>query len=122
MSRQAARAFTAGERFPDSRRATRYPITARSEVIEPVGNKYVVGCVTVISVTGCYFRTVDTFEAATLLKLRIEWRGARFQTWARVAHSIPGDGMGLAFFDTDPSTMELLKKWTDELAAADAKG
>lgn len=94
---------------------------ARSEASEPVENKCVVGCVTVISVTGCYFRTVETFDLATLLKLSIEWNGARFQTWARVAHAIAGDGMGLAFFDTDPREIELLNKWTDELAAAVTK-
>jgi hypothetical protein len=74
----------------------------------------------VISRSGCYFRTVDTQKSGVDLRLRIEWRGSSFETRARVVHSIAGDGMGVAFIDTDPEQLGRLLHWLDELAKADA--
>lgn len=107
----------AGERFPFSRRAPRYSIMARAEVTEPVSHQSVAGCVTAISLTGCYFRTVEALDASTVMKLSIEWHGAAFETWVRVVHATPDDGMGLAFLDLASAQLDVLNRWTEELAA-----
>lgn len=110
---------SAGQRYPDTRKAPRHPISASAEAIEPLSGRRVFGAVSVVSRSGCYFRTVDTQKPEAVLHLRIEWRESSFETWARVVHSIPGDGMGIAFIDTDPDQMALLLRWINELAKAE---
>lgn len=112
-------AVSAGQRYPDARKAPRYPISASAEAIEPLSGRLVLGAVSVISRSGCYFRTVETQKPEAILHLRIEWRESSFETWARVVHSIAGDGMGIAFIDTAPDQMALLLRWITELAKAD---
>jgi hypothetical protein len=122
MSRiSTGRPVAAGQRFPESRRAPRYPIAAPSQAIEPLTGQQLDGLTSVISRSGCYLRSVATLEAGTILQLRIERNGVSFDTWARVIHDIRGDGMGLAFFDTEPAHMELLKQWIEELAQLPAQ-
>ena len=110
---------SAGQRYPDARKAPRYPISAAAEAIEPLSGRRVSGAVSVISRSGCYFRTVDTQKPEAVLHLRIDWREASFETWARVVHSIAGDGMGLAFIDTNPDQLAILLRWIGELDKAD---
>jgi hypothetical protein len=117
----AGRSVAAGQRFPDTRQAPRYPVAAASQALDPLTGQELAGWISVISRSGCYFRTVTTLEAGKILQLRIERSGAFLETWARVVHEIRGDGMGLAFFDAVPSHMELLKQWIAELAQAMAK-
>lgn len=105
----------AGQRYPDTRKAPRYPIAASAEAIEPLSGRRVLGAVSVISRSGCYFRTVDTQKPEAVLHLRIEWREFSFETWARVVHSIAGDGMGIAFIDTAPDQIAILLHWLQEL-------
>jgi hypothetical protein len=107
---------SAGQRYRDARKAPRYPISASAEAIEPLSGRRVSGSVSVISRSGCYFRTIDTQTPEAVLNLRIEWRESSFETWARVVHSIPGDGMGIGFIDTDPGQLALLFRWLEELA------
>lgn len=110
---------SAGQRYPDARKAPRYPIAASAEAMEPLSGRRVSGAVSVISRSGCYFRTVDTQKPEAVLHLRVDWRESCFETWARVVHSIAGDGMGLAFIDTDPDQVALLLHWIGELAKGD---
>jgi hypothetical protein len=110
---------SAGQRYPDARQAPRYPISASAEAIEPLSGRRISGAVSVISRSGCYFRTVDTQKPEAVLHLRIDWREASFETWARVVHSIAGDGMGIAFIDTNPDQMAILLHWIGELAKAE---
>lgn len=51
--------LVAGGRFPDSRAAPRYPLIAPAEIIEPLSKRSVTRTVSVISLTGCYFRIAD---------------------------------------------------------------
>lgn len=44
------------------------------------------------------------------MRLRIEWEGSTFETWAQIAHVRPDDGMGLAFFDTAPAQTDVLRQ------------
>lgn len=110
------RTVAAGQRFPEARKAPRYPFSGAAAAIEPLSGREISGCVSVISRSGCYFRTVDTQQAETILQLRIRWRESTFETWARTVHSIAGDGMGIAFIDTEPAQAEILARWIADLA------
>jgi hypothetical protein len=110
--------FAAGQRFPESRRAPRYPIAAPAELIEPVSDQHVQGWTTVISETGCYVRAADTLPSGAVAQLRIEREGRSFASWARVVHAVPATGMGLAFFDMEQLQREILKSWIEEVTFA----
>ena len=101
----------AGERFPKVRTAQRYSIIALAEVIEPVSRRRVTGWTSLISDGGCHVRAADGMAAGTIVKLRIEQAGRIFETWARVAQTVPEEGMGLAFFDTTEPQKALLRAW-----------
>jgi hypothetical protein len=118
MSKMATpRSVTAGQRFPELRRWPRYPVSARAEAVVLPGGHNIVGGVSVISRSGCYYRTTDTLAVGTILQLRIERNAEIFESWARVVHAVAGDGMGLAFFDTDHQQIDLLERWLRELAS-----
>jgi hypothetical protein len=91
-------------------------MAAFAEVIEPLSKRHMMGSITIISVTGCFFRSADHTDAGTVVQLRIERNGSTFESWAQVAHVRPEEGMGLAFFDTTQARMNLLKQWIAELA------
>lgn len=110
------RTVAAGQRYPEARRAPRYPISAPAHAIEPLTGREIAGWVSIISRSGCYFRTVDTQQAESILQLRIEWSESVFETWARTVHAIAGDGMGIAFIDTEPPQLEILARWIADLA------
>jgi len=80
------------------------------------GEKRIGGGISVISRGGCYFRAPESLATGAVLRLRVEWHGKSIETWARVAHSVPGDGMGLAFLSMDPSQTRTLKEWLQELS------
>jgi hypothetical protein len=101
----------AGERFPKTRAAVRYPLRALAEVIEPVGRRTVSGWTSNISLEGCCVRVADPLVAGTIVKLKVQHSHRTFETWARVADSVPEEAMGLAFIDTGEAQRDLLKKW-----------
>jgi PilZ domain len=107
--------LTAGHRFPNTRAARRYPIVARSEAIEPLTGQRVAGQTSVISLTGCYVCATDVILAGAIVRLRIERCVTTFNTWARVANVVPGEGVGLAFLDTEQAEMDILKGWIQEV-------
>ncbi len=110
-------AVMAGGRFPEARATPRYPITALAEVIEPVSRRNVSGWTSVISEGGCHVRAADALAPGTIVQIRIERDGKAFQSWARVASAFPQEGMGLAFFDTEPSQKDLLRSWIEKAEA-----
>jgi hypothetical protein len=82
------------------------------------GERRMGGRTSVISRGGCYFRTAEALRPGAVLRLTIESNGTRFESWARVAHVVPGAGMGLAFLRTDDSQNKILDQWLLALASA----
>lgn len=82
----------------------------------PLGER-LTGALTIIGRGGGYLRAPHTIEIDTVTRLRIEWRASTFQTWARVANYVPGEGMGVAFLETEESQIGVLNRWLQELAA-----
>lgn len=68
-----------GGRFPLSRRALRFPISAPAELFDPIMRLTERGTVTVINAVGCFICAADTLEANTIVRLRIEHNEA-FET------------------------------------------
>lgn len=116
MSMVRSAHLAAGERYPDSRAALRYPMIALAEITEPLNKRTINGWTSVISLTGCFVRAAEAPIAGTVVRLRIQANGATFETWAQIAHVRPNDGMGLAFFDTARTQMDVLRGWIAELA------
>jgi hypothetical protein len=115
MARVSIRqSVVAGERFPKSRAAIRYPLHALAEVIEPMSRRTVTGWTSLISLHGCHVQGGDLLAAGTIAQVRIQQSGSTFETWARVVDEVPNEGVGLAFFDTADAQRDLLKKWFAE--------
>lgn len=91
---------------------------AFATLVEPLSKRQLAGSTTVISATGCFFRTPDTVMPGAVVRLRIERDETTFDTWAQVAHVKPEEGMGMAFFDTARTQMDVLREWIAELAQA----
>ncbi len=109
---------TGGQRYPELRRWPRYPISAPSVAVVLPGERRIGGGISVISRGGCYFRAPESLPVGAVLRLRVEWHGQSIETWARVAHAVAGDGMGLAFLSMDPLQTRTLKEWLQELSAS----
>jgi hypothetical protein len=109
------RSLPAGQRFPQVRKWPRFSFSSHGEVIVPPMGDRLTGEVSVISRGGCYFRGGVTQAPNTLVQLKIEHRGAVFQSWARVANAISGEGMGLAFVDVGEIYVGILNQWLAEL-------
>jgi hypothetical protein len=116
MHQGSSRSLAGGQRYPELRRWPRYPISAPSLAAVLPGERRIGGGISVISRGGCYFRAPELLSTGSVLRLRVEWRGKSLETWARVAHSVPGDGMGLAFLSMEPSQTRTLKEWLQELS------
>jgi PilZ domain-containing protein len=119
MPRRPFRGWPAnGQGLPEFRKYPRYAIAAQSEVEVSPGNRRVVGEIAVISRSGCFFRASDAILPGLTLLLRVQWRGVKFESWARVAHAVAGNGMGLAFLRMDDPQTEILHQWLQELASS----
>jgi hypothetical protein len=112
---------TGGGRFPNPRSIPRYPIVALAEIVEPVSHTRAEGWTSVISDSGCHVRASHSLPLGEIVQLKIERDGQKFQTWARVASAAPDEGMGLAFFDTDPEQRKTLKLWMEEFERSEPK-
>jgi hypothetical protein len=106
----------AGERFPDVRSLPLYAMKARARARDPLTGTCFSGWTTVVSGYGCYVRTAEAIAVGTVWQLELLLGGTYFETWARVANAVPGDGVVLTFFDTMLWQRELLRWWIKEAA------
>jgi hypothetical protein len=64
-----------------------------------------------LSLYGCYMATATPYEVQTLLRVKIFNAGEYFEAKATVIYSQPAKGMGLAFRETKPHFLTILKQW-----------
>jgi PilZ domain len=117
--------FAAGARRPELRNWPRNAVSVVAEAVALPDKTLVSGKVSLISRSGCYFSPGGTFPPGATLLLRMEWHGTTFETRARVADAVAGDGMGLAFLGEDDSQAKILNRWIEYLSAGgsgDAEG
>lgn len=92
-------------------RARRVPFVGDVRMNEWYSGEEVWGETRDLNKGGCYVRTRRTFSQGALLLIEIKSRGARFLTDARVAYTIPSDGMGLSFLNVPASQLPILQGW-----------
>jgi hypothetical protein len=105
----------AGSRFAQRRTEPRFAFIAQLEMTDPITKSHITGRVTEISQHGCFAEADNLRTVDSVVQLRVHKGGDVFETWARVAHSRSGIGMGLHFIDTSPEQAKLLGVWLDGL-------
>ncbi|MGB0034848.1 MAG: PilZ domain-containing protein [Candidatus Acidiferrales bacterium] len=107
----------AGSRYAERRSVPRYAFMAAAEVVEPISKTRFPAQITEISVKGCFVKAPEPLTRNTVFKLRITYEGAEFETWARSAYAIPGNGMGAAFLQPNQDQMTILESWVSGVTA-----
>lgn len=92
-------------------RPARHPFFAEVRATECNSGREVWGRTTDLSKGGCYLRSRQTFSHGAVLLIEIRHRGAVFLTEARLAYTIPADGMGLSFLNVPASQLPVLEGW-----------
>lgn len=92
-------AATVGERFQGSekRRAPRYKCEGSAQILEQGKEVHTWATFSDISIHGCYVEAQATYPAGTILHMKMEASGIRFETQGTVRVSYPYLGMGIAF-------------------------
>jgi hypothetical protein len=101
---------TTGERFAgaEKRRTTRYKCEGSSEIREDGCDVRTWATFTDISLHGCYVEAQATYPAGTVLHMKMEANGVRFETIGTVRVTYPYLGMGIAFTDiSDENVIQL---------------
>ena len=90
---------TVGERFQGSekRRAPRYKCEGSAQILEQGKEVHTWATFSDISIHGCYVEAQATYPAGTILHMKMEANGIRFETQGTVRVSYPYLGMGIAF-------------------------
>ena len=100
----------------DKRGATRYPLIASAEVTEVESGATFSVRTSDISRTGCYLDMLNPSPKGAQLRVTITKGGEVFEATARVAFTVPGLGMGIAFLRVSPQHENVLSKWLAEIA------
>jgi hypothetical protein len=95
----------------ERRRTVRYAFDAPAEVTDEHSSGTLSMRISELSLNGCYLQTESPFPQGTAISLKVFAEGAFFETRAIVAYSHPKQGMGVAFRDTKPYFVGVLKKW-----------
>jgi hypothetical protein len=85
-------------------------------VVEPRSQTRLKGRAADLSLTGCYLDATNLFPSGTSVALRLTCEGHSFACEARIAYSLPGMGMGVAFTKISPDQSTELRLWIAELS------
>ena len=100
----------------ERRQFPRYPFVAYVEVTETrPPSMSLRGLTTDLSRQGIYIDTPTPFAIGSVVKLTILKNDKRFAAVATVIHTIPRNGMGLAFLSSRPEYLVTLERWLLEL-------
>jgi PilZ domain len=97
-------------------RAPRHPFVASAELIEMASEARLTAQTSDLSLTGCYFDTVNPFPVGTRVKLKLAHANASFEAFGTVVHSQPNMGMGVAFTRIEPDYLTVLERWIGALS------
>ena len=100
----------------EHRRAPRYPFVASAELIEMASEARLTAQTSDLSLTGCYFDTVNPFPVGTQVKLKLAHANASFEAFGTVVHSQPNMGMGVAFTRIELDYLTVLERRIGELS------
>jgi len=107
-----------GESFQGSekRRSPRYECEGSAEVREEGCDVRTWASFSDIGLHGCYVEAQATYPAGTLLHMKLEVNGIRFETQGKVRISYPYLGMGIAFEDISDENVAHLKQLLSSLS------
>jgi len=101
--------------FVERRRGLRHQFTATVELVDIQSRTKVQARTSDLSLGGCYVDTTSPLPADVTVKMRLTRDKRSFEVQARVAYSLAGMGMGMAFTKAAPDQLEVLKRWIGEL-------
>lgn len=94
----------------EKRRSPRYKCEGSAEVREEGCDVRTWATFTDISLNGCYAEAQATYPAGTLLHMKMEVNGIRFEAKGKVRVSYPYLGMGIAFEEISDENVIRLKQ------------
>jgi len=94
----------------EKRRSPRYKCAGSAEVREDGCDVRTWATFTDVSLHGCYVEAQATYPAGTLLHMKMEVNGMRFETKGKVRISYPYLGMGIAFEEISDEDLVRLKQ------------
>jgi hypothetical protein len=103
---QSSESFEGAEK----RRSRRYKCEGSAEVRKEGCDVRTWATFTDVSLHGCYVEAQATYPAGTLLHMKLDVNGIRFETKGKVRVSYPYLGMGIAFEDMSDDNTALLKR------------
>jgi len=107
-----------GERFQgaEKRRSPRYKCEGSAEMREVGCDVRTWATFTDVSLHGCYVEAQATYPIGTVLNMKLDANGVRFETMGTVRVSYPYLGMGIAFTDLQEEHRARLKQLLATLA------
>jgi hypothetical protein len=111
-SQPAAVAENVGDQFKgaEKRRAARYKCEGGADIREEGCDVRTWATFSDISLHGCYVEAQATYPPGTLLHMKMEANGIRFETQGTVRVTYPYLGMGIAFTGTSEGNVVQLKQ------------
>lgn len=100
----------------EKRSGVRYTVSADAVLIEARSQTRLRARAADLSLSGCYLDATNVFSPGASVGLRLTCEGHSFACEARVAYSLPGMGMGLAFTKIAPDQATELRRWIAELS------
>ena len=107
-----------GVLYANPRRSPRFPFIASAEITELQSEARLRARTSDLSREGCYLDTLNPLPNGTSLKIQVTHHDRDFDTTARVVHSEPHMGMGVAFEEVSAVKAQTLDKWLADLGAA----
>jgi hypothetical protein len=102
----------------DRRYAIRFPFAADVELIDLESGKQVDGVTSDISLGGCFVCTGKPLPVNARARMKLVRKGQVLEALVVVRIVKPRIGMGIEFFDLEPSHNEMLVAWLDALRQA----
>jgi PilZ domain len=92
-------------------RSPRYPFIAIAEIIHPESGGVLGSRVAKISLNGCFVDTPKTIAVGSEVVIKIFAESECFAATANVVYANSNSGVGLAFREIPPKSVELLRQW-----------
>jgi PilZ domain len=102
----------------DRRYAIRFPFAADVELIDLETGKQVDGVTSDISLGGCFVCTSKPLPMNARARMKLVRKGQVLEALVAVRIVKPRIGMGIEFFDLEPSYNKMLIAWIDALRQA----
>jgi PilZ domain len=93
------------------RRAPRVPFVAYSEIVADESGTRISTRVSELSLSGCYVDMLNPLPVGTAVGIKIVTMTRSFEAEATVVYSHPNLGVGIAFSNITPYSLDTLRQW-----------